>query len=751
MLQSVCAERRAVELRRELNFHNHRYYTLDAPVIGDGQYDSLLRELRGIEAAHPWLQTADSPTLRVGGEPSPAFAEVRHSRPMLSLGNAFDFDELAAWHKRVSGLLDDADFEMVCELKIDGLAVSLIYENGVLAQGATRGNGATGEDVTRNLRTIRTIPLALAGDPPPPYLEARGEVYLPLAEFRRLNREREERGEPLYANPRNTGAGTIRQLDPKVTASRNMQIWVYSLNGLAGNAPGGNAPGGIGFDGDVPGGNGLDGNAPGGNGPDGIGFDGDAPGGVGLDVAESPDSHWRALAWLGELGFRVNPENRLCRSLAEVREYYDEWLERRHELPYETDGVVVKVSPLALQDRLGVVGREPRWAVAYKFPAEQAVTKLISIGVNVGRTGSLNPYAVLEPVTVSGATVQHASLHNEEDIRRKDIRIGDKVIVERAGDVIPQVVGPVNPDHRTGDEVKFWMPAVCPVCATAVVKAEDDAMHRCPNSSCPAQFYELLKHFVGKNAADIDGLGRQWCDILIKQGMVSDVSGLYRLEKDRLLELDRMGDKLATKIMTNIEASKNRPLARMLFALGIVHVGAEVAELLARHYISAAALAEATEEDLTAIDGIGPKIAASIAAWFRAPENREVLDRLRAAGVRLEQDALPVVAAAGPTDNAPLGGLTFVVTGTLAGFTRSEAEARIKGLGGKVTSSVTKKTGYVVAGESPGAKVTAAQKLGTPVLDEAAFRRLLESPAEALAELESPAEAPAEGGQGTLV
>ena len=485
MLQSVCAERRAVELRRALNFHNHRYYTLDAPVIGDGQYDSLLRELRGIEAAYPWLQTADSPTLRVGGEPSPAFAEVRHSRPMLSLGNAFDFDELAAWHKRVSGLLDDADFEMVCELKIDGLAVSLIYENGVLAQGATRGNGATGEDVTRNLRTIRTIPLALAGAPPP-YLEARGEVYLPLAEFRRLNREREERGEPLYANPRNTGAGTIRQLDPKVTASRNMQIWVYSLNALEG--------------------------------------------------AESPESHWLVLKWLEEMGFRVNPKNRLCRSLAEVREYYEEWLGRRHDLPYETDGVVVKVSPLALQDRLGVVGREPRWAVAYKFPAERAVTRLISIGVNVGRTGSLNPFAVLEPVTVSGATVQHASLHNEEDIHRKDIRIGDAVIVERAGDVIPQVVGPVDPERRTGDEVQFRMPEVCPVCATAVVKAEDDAMHRCPNSSCPAQFYELLKHFVGKNAADIDGLGRQWCDILIKQGMVSDVSGLYRLEKDRLLE-----------------------------------------------------------------------------------------------------------------------------------------------------------------------------------------------------------------------
>ena len=699
MSQIDSAECRAEKLRSEINFHNHRYYTLNAPVIGDGQYDWLLRELQGIEAAYPCLRTPDSPTRYVGGERSTALTKVTHSRLMLSLGNAFDFDELAAWHKRVSGQVDSTDFEMVCELKIDGLAVSLIYKNGVLAQGATRGNGTTGEDVTRNLRTIRTIPPMLVGAPPD--LEVRGEVYLPLAEFRRLNQEREMWGEPLYANPRNTVAGTIRQLDPKVTESRKMEIWVYSLTWM--------------------------------------------------DGAESPDNHWRALEWLKEMGFRVNPKNRLCRSLDEVAAYYREWLERRHELPYETDGVVVKVSPLALQDQLGVVGREPRWAVAYKFPAERAVTELISIEVNVGRTGSLNPYAVLRPVTVSGATVRHASLHNEEDIHRKDIRIWDMVVVERAGDVIPQVVGPVDPERRTGEEVQFWMPAVCPVCATAVVKAEDDAMHRCPNSSCPAQFYELLKHFVGKNAADIDGLGRQWCDILIKRGMVSDVSGLYRLEKDRLLELDRMGEKLATKIMTNIEASKNRPMARMLFALGILHVGAEVAELLARHYISVAALAEATEEDLTAIDGIGPKIAASIAAWFQAPANREVLDQLRAAGVRLEQDALPVAAAVTPSGNAPLGGLTFVVTGTLAGFTRSEAEARIKGLGGKVTSSVTKKTGYVVAGESPGSKVTAAQKLGTPVLDEAAFRRLLESPAAALAELESPAAAPAEGEQGTLV
>ena len=673
---------RAAELRRLLNYHNHRYYTLDDPEIQDWQYDALLRELRGLEADHPELLTPDSPTQRVGGEPSSAFSEVEHSRPMLSLGNAFDFEELAAWHKRITGLLDGATFDMVCELKIDGLAVNLTYEDGVLAQGATRGNGVTGEDVTRNLRTIRTIPLTLDGFVPPK-LEVRGEVYLPKEEFHRLNREREERGEQLYANPRNTGAGTIRQLDPKVTASRNMEIWVYSLNSSEG--------------------------------------------------VEFLQGHWEALEWLGNVGFRINSNNRLCHSIEEVQDFYQEWLEKRHDLPYEADGVVVKVSPLEMQDRLGVVGREPRWAIAYKFPAEQATTKLKYIGINVGRTGSLNPFAVLEPVVVSGATVQHASLHNEEDIHRKDIRVGDTVIIERAGDVIPQVVEPVL-SQRTGDEQTFRMPELCPVCETPVVKNDDDAMHRCPNASCPAQFYELLKHFVGKNAANIDGLGERWCGILIEQGMVSDVSGLYRLEKDKLLALDRMGDKLATKIMSNIEASKNRPLPRMLFALGITHVGAEVADLLAQNYLGIEGLAKAPEEDLTLIEGIGPKIAESIVSWFQDADNRAVVEKLLAAGVRLRQDSLPMIPAAAPSGDSPFGGLTFVVTGTLSAFSRSEAEARIKGLGGKVTSSVTKKTNYVVAGESPGSKVATAEKLGTPILDEASFLRLLESPTDAWAE-----------------
>ena len=674
-MDQTAPQRRAEELRRELNFHGYRYYVLSDPLIGDGQYDALMRELQEIEAAHPELLTPDSPTQRVGGDPSPAFAGVQHARPMLSLGNAFDYEELAAWHRRVTGLLDGETFDMVCELKIDGLAVSLTYEEGVLAQGATRGNGSAGEDVTRNLRTIRTIPIRLR-DGTPEHLEVRGEVYLPIKEFKRLNEERAERGEPLYANPRNTGAGSIRQLDPKVTAARNMQIWVYSLG------------------------------------------DPQTPG--------VPDNHWDALRWLNELGFRINPENRLCRSLEEVLDYYQSWLERRHDLPYEADGVVVKISPLHLQERLGVVGREPRWAIAYKFPAEQATTRLVHIGINVGRTGSLNPYAVLEPVIVSGATVQHASLHNEEDINRKDIRIGDTVIVERAGDVIPQVVGPVLA-QRTGDERVFRMPERCPQCDTLVVKNEDDAMHRCPNSSCPAQFFELLKHFVGKGAADIDGLGERWCGILIERGMVSDVADLYRLEKERLLELDRMGDKLATRIMSNIEASRSRPLPRMLFALGITHVGAEVADLLAQNYIGLFDLSKATEEDLTEIDGIGPKIAESIIAWFQDPANQQVIEKLRAADVKLEQDALPVAAPVG-SDAAPFAGLNFVVTGTLSALSRSEAEARIKRMGGKVTSSVTRKTNYVVVGESPGSKAARAEQLGISILDEEGFQALLESP-----------------------
>jgi DNA ligase (NAD+) len=673
-----AAEKRAEGLRRVINTHNHSYYVLDDSTISDAEYDRLLQELRGLEAEHPELRTPDSPTQRVGGAPADGFTQVVHSAPMLSLGNAFNREDLENWLRRTKGLVDDVDFQLVCELKIDGLAVNLTYENGVFIQGATRGDGAIGEDITQNLRTVKTIPLSLL-DGAPDRLEVRGEVYLPIPEFLRLNEELTAKGEQLYMNPRNTGAGSVRNLNPQVTASRNMEIWVYSLTGNGAGTQAGAPPAAAG--------------------------------------------HWEALEWLKGLGFRINPHNRLCDTIDEVIEFYDHWVEARHDLPYEADGVVVKVSSLALQDILGVVGREPRWAIAYKFPAEQAVTRLLEIGINVGRTGSLNPYAVLEPVIVSGVTVQHASLHNEEDIHRKDIRIGDMVTIERAGDVIPHVLGPVLSERSKNSE-EFKMPANCPECGTAIVKPEDEAMHRCPNTSCPAQFFELLKHFVSKGAMDIDGLGEQWCRILIDKGLVTDLAGLYALHKDELLELDRMGDKLATRIMANIEASKQKPLARLLFAMGIIHVGTEIAELLTQAYNSVDEIAAATEEELAEIPGIGPKIATSIASYFQVDVNKSVIEKLRTASVNMKQEPRPVVS----TEGLPLTGKTFVVTGTLSAFSRSESESRIKDLGGKITSTVTKNTDYLLVGEAPGSKLAAAERMGTEILDEEKFVNLLANP-----------------------
>ena len=481
---------RIARLRADIEYHNYRYYVLDDPTVSDGEYDRLMRELRGLEEEHPELVTPDSPTQRVGAAPAEGFAQVQHAMPMLSLANAFNLQELEAWHSRVANLLERSEFDLVCELKIDGLAVSLIYEDGRLVRGATRGDGYRGEDVTRNLRTVKSIPLALLGQAhstasgqAPGVLEVRGEVYMSKESFKKLNEEREAKGEPVYANPRNTGAGSVRQLDPKLTASRNLDIYIYSQ----GHTENGSMPG----------------------------------------------DHWDSLQRLKELGFRINPHNVLCHTLEEVEGIYVSWLENRHSLPYEVDGLVVKVNDFRYQDILGHVGREPRWAIAYKFPAEQATTRLLDISINVGRTGSLNPSAILEPVNVSGAMVKMATLHNEEDIHRKDIRIGDWVIVERAGEVIPQVVGPVTA-RRTGEERVFRMPGKCPECGTDVVKPEDDAMHRCPNTTCPAQFFELLKHFVSKGAMDIDGLGERWCRILIDEGLVKDVADLYYLTKEDL-------------------------------------------------------------------------------------------------------------------------------------------------------------------------------------------------------------------------
>ena len=663
-------------LRKDINYHNYRYYALDDPIISDAEYDQLMRALRALEEKYPGLVTNDSPTQRVGAVPAERFAEVQHVVPMLSLANAFSLEELQAWHRSRINLLEGAEFEMVCELKIDGLAVSLTYEGGRLARGATRGDGYRGQDVTQNIRTMNSIPLSLMVQYPR-VLEVRGEVYMPTGSFRALNEMRVAAGEPPFSSPRNSAAGSLRQLDSRITASRNLDIYVYGL----GHAEDGSMP----------------------------------------------DNHWDTLKRLKEMGFKTNPHNTLCRSLGEAEELYTSWLEERHQLPYQTDGLVVKVNSFEYQDILGYVGREPRWAMAYKFPAEQAITRLLDIGVNVGRTGSLNPYAILEPVNVIGAVVKMATLHNGEDIHRKDIRVGDWVVVERAGEVIPQIVGPVAA-RRNGEERMFRMPETCPVCATEVVKPQDEAMHRCPNTSCPAQFFELLKHFVSKGAMDIDGLGERWCRNLIDAGMVEDVAGLYLFTKEQLLGLDRMGDKLATRITANIEASKGRPLARLIFALGILHVGSEIAELLAGRYPSVDRLSRATQEELTSVPGIGPKIAASVAAYFAVATNGEVIEKLRRAGVRLSQAVAPGEGD-GPGlaggHELPLVGRSFVLTGTLTSMSRSRAEARIKELGGATSSSVTKKTDYLVVGADPRSKLEDGKRLGTALLDETEFLELL--------------------------
>jgi DNA ligase (NAD+) len=657
---------RVDKLRNLINYHNYRYYVLDSPEISDAEYDELMQELKRLEAEHPELITPDSPTQRVGAAPVEAFGVVEHREPLLSLANAFSNEELMAWYKRTLNLAGRQDFDFVCEIKMDGLAVALTYVDGRLITGATRGDGYRGEDVTQNLRTIRSIPLSVPKDAPPRF-EVRGEVYLSKAGFKKLNDERAREGLPLFANPRNAGAGSVRQLDPRITAQRPLDIYVYALGYAEGK--------------------------------------------------KVPETHRERMEYLKSLGFKVNPYNQLCKTIEEVEEYHQEWQGKREGLPYETDGVVAKVNPIDLQERLGFVGREPRWAIAYKFPAIQVTTILRKIGINVGRTGSLNPYAVLEPVRVGGVTIKQAALHNEEDIRRKDIRIGDTVIVQRAGEVIPEIVGPIV-SKRTGKEEVFSMPSKCPVCGAEVIKPEGEAMHRCTNAACPAQALERLKHFVIRGAMDIDGVGEKLCTALFQKGLVKDVADLYYLTREQLLEMERMADKSVSNILDSIERSKDRPLARVIFALGILHIGEETAELLASNFSSIDELAEATEEKLLSIPSIGPKIAESVVAFFRQKENQRIIDKLRKARVKLAE------APAEPRE-LPLAGQEFVVTGRLEAFPRSEAEAWIKELGGAVGSSVTKKTTYLVVGADPGSKLDKARSLGTKLLTEKEFLELI--------------------------
>ncbi len=673
MSRSQAVERTAA-LREELNRHNYSYHVRDRPEISDGQYDELMQELRRLEEKFPDLVTADSPTQRVGAEPAEAFVQARHPVPLLSLGNAFDDEEFMAWHRRTAGLLDDDRFDMVCELKYDGLAVALTYEDGVLVRGATRGNGSVGEDVTLNLRTVKSIPLRVLGDAPSRF-EVRGEVFFPIPAFNRFNEERIAQGLEPYAHPRSTAAGSVRQLDPRMTAQRPLDIFVYSLGYAEGDVPG---------------------------------------------------SHWDTLGYLADLGFKINPNNRRVQRPEEAVGYYRSWLEGSEGLDYGCDGVVIKVDRFDFQRHLGVVGREPRWAVAYKFPATQSVTRLLDIGVNVGRTGSLNPYAVLDPVDVGGVTVRQATLHNEDYIRERDLRIGDWVVVERAGEVIPQVVAVVT-GRRTGQEQGFEMPEKCPSCGQPVVRPEGEAMRLCVNTSCPAQLVRLLEHFVSKGAMDIDGMGIKQTSMLLDNGLIKDVADLYYLRKEDLLELERMAEKSVTNLLAAIEASKERPLSRVLLALGVGHVGSEVAELLARHFGSIESLTEATEDELTAIPSIGPKIAATVVTYFKNESNRRVIEKLRAAGVRLEDETRAEPA------RKPLAGLRFVVTGRLQDFSRSQIEDAIKEAGGAVSGSVSRKTDYLVAGEDAGAKLADAEALGVSILAEADFRKLVEERSESQA------------------
>jgi len=654
------------KLRELLNYHNHRYYVLDSPEISDAEYDKLMRELKQLEDEHPELITPNSPTQRIGAAPVTAFGVVEHQQPLLSLANAFSDEEIDAWYRRASNLLGGRKTDLVCELKIDGLAVALTYINGLLEVGATRGDGFRGENITQNLRTVKSIPLFVPEEAPPRF-EVRGEVYLPKIGFKKLNEERAKEELSLFANPRNAAAGSVRQLDPRITAQRPLDIFIYGLGWAEGKSV--------------------------------------------------PDTHWEIMQYLKSLGFKLNSNMALCRTIDEAKDFYAKWVKNQEALPYEADGVVVKINSIPYQVELGHVGREPRWAIAYKFPAVQGTTRLLEIGINVGRTGSLNPYAILEPVQVGGVTISHAALHNEEDIHRKDIRIGDWVVIQRAGEVIPEIVEPIV-SRRTGKEKIFHMPRHCPVCGAEVIKPEGEAMHRCTNAACPSQALERIKHFVSRGAMDIEGVGERMSQALFDAGLINDVGDLYSITRDQLLSLEKIADRSATNILSSIEKSKDRPLPRVIFALGILNIGDQTAELLAEHFTSINELARASKEQLQEIPSIGPKIADSILAFFRQKQNQKIIDKLRKAGVKLEAEKAK-------RGDLPLAGLDFVITGRLETFPREVAEAKIKELGGKAGSDVTRKTNYVVVGADPGSKLARAQALGTKTLTEKEFLELL--------------------------
>ena len=671
------ARQRVEELRDQLRYHNYRYYVLDDPEIDDATWDGLFHELRALEESYPEFVTADSPTQQVGATPLEAFAVVEHREPLLSLGNVFDETGLRDWHRRASELADRDDFAMVTEPKIDGLAMALVYENGRLVQAATRGDGRRGENVTENIRQIPDVPQRLVGEAPPRF-EVRGEVYMPKAGFAAMNAAIDEENvarvaadkkpNRLFANPRNAAAGAVRQKDPKVTASRPLSIAVYQLGWVEGSAP---------------------------------------------------PTQWEMLQWLRSLGFPTMSETKRQPGLAETIAACDGWRPRREALTFDMDGVVVKIDDFAIQRQLGVVGREPRWATAFKFPPAEAATKLLKIAINVGRTGRLNPFAILEPVIVGGATVRMATLHNEDDIHRKDVRRGDTVIVRRAGEVIPEVVGPVL-SHRKRGARKFRMPKTCPVSGDPVVRLENEAASFCSNPVCPAVVRRTVEHFVSRGAMDIDGLGERRVNEFFDEGLIGDAGDIYALagKREALLELEKLAEKSVDNLLAAIERSKSRPLSALIFGLGIRHVGGEVAGLLAQHFGSIAALGTASEEEIAVVDGVGPIIAESVASWMGVARNEEILAKLAAAGVRMAEEG-------GGAREGPLAGQQFVITGRLESMTRDAAGAALKQLGASVGNAVTKKTAALIAGEGGRSKRTKAEALETPIWDEAQLLTLL--------------------------
>lgn len=667
-MEIAQAQEKVASLKELLNRYAHEYYVLDNPSVPDSEYDQKLEELRRLEEEYPELITSDSPTQRIGGQPLEGFQKVQHTIPMLSLGNAFNEQDLRDFARRASQGTDKA-LSYVCELKIDGLAISLTYENGQFVRGATRGDGTTGEDITSNLRTIKSIPLSIKEKRK---IEVRGECYMPHKSFLALNKQREENGEELFANPRNAAAGSLRQLDPKIAASRNLDVFLYA---------------------------------------------------IGEWEADTVESHSDRLNQLKELGFKTNPEWKKCDSIEEILEYVEYWTKERPNLPYEIDGIVIKVDDLAQQEELGFTVKSPRWAIAYKFPAEEVVTKLKDIELSVGRTGVITPTAILDPVRVAGTTVQRASLHNEDLIRAKDIRIGDTVVIKKAGDIIPEVVRVIT-EQRTGVEEPYHMPDHCPACGSELVRLEEEVALRCINPNCPAQLQEGLIHFVSRNAMNIDGLGEKVINQLFNEELIHTIADIYRLERDELLQLERMGEKSVDNLLQAIEVSRGNSLERLLFGLGIRFIGAKAAKTLATEFETMDNLQKATYEELIAIDEIGDKMADSVVQYFAEEKVSDLLNELRDLNLNMEYKGPKRVEVS--NDDNPFVGKTVVLTGKMEQMSRPEAKERIEALGGKVTGSVSKKTDLLVAGADAGSKYDKAVELGITIWDEEQFLKMLE-------------------------